>query len=868
MPTAINLPPGPHNYTVEVSGACNTGTIDLTVLVSTPVVAFFQTNVSSGCSPLEVQFNDQSSGAFSWQYDMGDTLIKYDLDPLTPYQPPPNYPLPFSITHTYRNTTNMPIVDTVTLLVKNSSGCADIFTKTIVIFPEIKSEFSVAGLSRGCDPLPVQFQNNSTGNTDTWFWEFGDGGSSIDQNPLHTFRNLFGPDSMVFETRLIAISPYYCRDTSSHNITVLPYIEANFVFDTVFACTPHKIVITDQSFGADFYSWDFGDGTNSTSSGPQISKTYINNTSLPVTYTIKLRVQNKEGCIDEIERDLTVFPEINASFIASRNEGCSPFEVEFNNNSSGAATYFWDFGDGGTSTEIDPIHLYDRNLMDHDTTYTVTLIATSAEFCRDTMSVDVLVHPYLEAAYAVNDIIGCHPFTITIDNQSVGADQYFWDFGDGSSVSNTDDASFDHIYFNGGNSTLVYPLRLIVRNNEGCTDTLIRNITVHPAITANFLASAFEGCHPLNVTFTNLSLNADNYFWEFGDGSSSVEFSPDHTFTNFGISDTTYIVTLTTSTADGECVKSVSWPILVHGQVIAGFSLPKVMDCNPFPVIFENNSLGGTSYSWDFGDGMDTVTTDLSSVSHLFVNNDFINIREFDVVLVAENDAGCTDEARRTISVYPDIQTSFNASLREGCHPLNVNFSNLTNGGQIFIWDFGDGNTSNLFSPSHIFSNTGTVDSTYRAILTVLSPNNECRDSFSIDITVHPYVQANFTIPDRLDCNPFDVILYNSSINASTFRWDFGDGTDTISYNTDPVVHRFINTDFANQKDFEITLVAENFAGCSSEIRRTITVEPDIVAQFTASQLEGCNPLTVDFINISSGASYYNWDFGNGTSSQ
>ncbi len=866
LPTAINLPPGPHNYTVSVSGACKTGSIPLTILVSTPVVAFFQTNVTSGCSPLEVLFEDQSSGGYFWQYEIGDSLIRYDLNAATPYPQPPNYPQPFSILHTYINTTDAPLIDTVTLLVKNESGCSEIFSKTIVVFPEVYSEFSFDGSSRGCDPLPVRFVNNSSGNTDTWYWEFGDGGSSIDENPQHTFRNLFGPDSIVFQTRLIAISPYYCRDTSSHPVTVMPYIEANFVFDTVFACTPHQIVITDQSFGADIYFWDFGDGTTSTSVGPQITKTYLNNDTVPVTYTIRLRVDNDEGCFDEIVREVLVFPEIDASFAPDRIEGCSPFEVGFQNNSSGAAYYFWNFGDGGTSTEVTPIHLYDRNLMDHDTIYTVTLIATSEEFCRDTMYFDILVHPYIEAAFAVNDIVGCHPFTITIDNQSVGVDQYLWDFGDGSPVSNTSAPTFNHIYLNTGNSAAVYPLRLIVRNEEGCTDTLVRNITVHPEITANFSTSAFEGCHPLTVAFTDLSLNAVNYFWEFGDGSSSVQQSPDHTYTNFGISDTTYMVTLTTSTADGECVKSISWPILVHAQVTAQFTIPDVIDCSPFEVIIENISIGGSSYHWDFGDGSDTTTTDMSPLTHTFVNNDFINNRQFEIILTAQNAAGCTGEARRTVTVYPGIQTGITASLTEGCHPLSVDFTNLSNGGQNFIWDFGDGTTSALQNPSHTFLNTGTADTTYTVILTALSPVNDCRDTSSVKIIVHPFIQAGFTIPDQLDCNPFNVTMYNSSVHATVFRWNFGDGTDTVTYNTDPVVHRFVNTDFTNQRDYEITLIAENFAGCTSEMKRTISVLPDIIAGFNASQAEGCHPLEVSFGNVSNGGYDYLWDFGDGSS--
>ena len=867
LPTAINLPPGPHNYTVHVSGACNTGSIPLTILVSPPVVAFFQTNVSSGCSPLEVTFEDQSVAAYSWQYEIEGNLIRYDLNPATPYPPPPNYPAPFTITHTYVNTTNAPLIDTVTLLVKNESGCADIFSKTIVVFPEIYSEFSFDGSNRGCDPLPVQFVNNSSGNTDTWYWEFGDGGSSIDENPQHTFRNLFGPDSIVYETRLIAVSPYYCRDTSAHTVTVMPYIEANFVFDTVFACTPHQILITDQSYGADFYHWDFGDGTSSTSAGPQISKVYVNTDTVPVTYTIRLRVDNEEGCFDEIVRDVIVFPEIVAAFTPDRAEGCSPFEVGFLNSSGGAIDYFWDFGDGGTSIEANPVHLYDRNMTGRDTVYTVTLIATSEEFCRDTAYHDILVHPYIEAAFAVNDIVGCHPFIVTINDQSTGADHYLWDFGDGSPVSNTSAATFDHLYLNTGGSTVVYPLRLIVRNDEGCSDTLTRYITVHPEITANFSVDAFEGCHPLTVTFTDLSLNAINYFWEFGDGSSSVEPAPVHTFTNFGTADSVYMVRLTTSTADGECVKSVSWPVTVHPQTRAAFTIPDVIDCNPFEVTMENLSIGGSSYHWNFGDGTDTVTTDLSPVMHTFVNNDFINNRVFEIILTVQNYAGCTSEARRQITVYPDIRTSFTASPTSGCNPLTVDFTNQTSGGQVFLWEFGDGTSSGLENPTHVFINNSNVETTYTVILTTLSPANDCSDTASIRITVHPYVQAGFTIPDQLGCPPFDVTIHNSSIQASLYRWDFGDGTDTITFNTNPIVHRFVNPDFSIPIDYEITLVAENDAGCTSEIRRTVTVLPDVIAGFNASQTEGCHPLEVSFGNLSSGGVSYLWDFGDGSSS-
>lgn len=863
LPTAINLPPGPHNYTVEVSGACNTGTIDLTVLVSTPVKAFFETSVLSGCSPLNVRFDDKSSGGFFWQYDIGDTLITYDLDPATPFLPPPAYPNPFSINHTYTNYTNLAITDTITLLVKNESGCSDIYRKTIVIYPEIYSAFSVVGSNMGCDPFPVQFQNSSTGNTASWEWEFGDGGSSVEMNPLHVFRNQFGPDSISFQTRLIAISPFYCRDTSTHIVTVMPYVEANFVYDTVFACTPHEILITDQSFGASVYEWDFGDGTTSVSAGPHLLKTFYNSSPVPVSYTIRLRVRNKEGCTDELQRIVTVLPQVQASFIPSLSEGCSPFEARFENSSTGAATYYWSFGDGGTSSDVSPAHLYDKNLMDHDTTYRVTLIATSAEFCRDTMSFWIVVHPYIEAIFAITDIKGCTPFTVNIDNQSVRVDNYLWDFGDGEPFSTTSAASFDHTYNNTGSSAAVFPLKLIVSNNEGCTDTLVKNITVHPSVTSNFMASTLEGCHPLDVSFTDLSLNAGNYLWDFGDGASSVISSPVHAFSNFGMSDTTYLVTLSTSTSDGECSRSVSWPVVVHPMIHANFTIPQHVSCSPFDVTIENATVNGSLFRWNFGDGTDTVTNSSLPLHHLFVNPDYSR-KEFEVTLIAESAEGCSGEMKRIVVAEANVTAEFDASVVEGCHPLSVNLVNNSQGADYFNWDFGDGFSGSTSSPGHIFTNFSDTVMT-RQIRLVATSQVNCTSEIIREITIHPKPRAAFEVDKVMDCPPVDAIISNNSRNADRYRWVFGDGR---IYETDsglPFNHVF-NNNSDNPVTYDIKLTSLSDFGCADSSSQNLIVFPGTTADFSFDKA-GCSPLTSRFVNESSGGDLFLWEFGDGSSS-
>jgi PKD repeat protein len=88
-------------------------------------------------------------------------------------------------------------------------------------------------------------------------------------------------------------------------------------------CHPHEIEIYNQSFGADRYFWDFGDGTTSETTDLLFNKTFNNTGTEPVTYTITLRVENDEGCFDVMEREVTVYPDISAAFTAVPEEGCS-----------------------------------------------------------------------------------------------------------------------------------------------------------------------------------------------------------------------------------------------------------------------------------------------------------------------------------------------------------------------------------------------------------------------------------------------------------------------------------------------------------------------------------------------------------------
>ena len=413
-----------------------------------------------------------------------------------------------------------------------------------------------------------------------------------------------------------------------------------------------------------------------------------------------------------------------------------------------------------------------------------------------------------------------------------------------------------------------YQVSLAAINSFGCTHQALKTLTVYPSIDAVFDASDTAGCHPLEVDFSNLGSGGQQFVWDFGDGSTSNETDPVHRFTNTGTVDSVYTVKLMALAPNNICTDSFFMDIRVHPYLQANFVIPEHLDCTPFETQILNSSVNASIFRWDFGDGSDTTTFDTQPFTHRFINTDFALQAEYEITLVAENFAGCTDEISRTITVEPDIDADFSVSRTRGCHPLEVDFTDLSQGAGRYLWDFGNGTTSQDANPSHTFNNLGSSDTLYRVWLRITAPNQVCTDSFFVDITVHPYINADFTFQEQVNCTPSPVEFQNASVGGTEFRWDFGDGNDTTTLDMSAVNHSFLNGSFENNAVFQVSMVAENDAGCVARVSKPVEVYPAIQAEFAASVTEGCHPLEVDFSNLSGGARIYSWDFGDGASSE
>jgi gliding motility-associated-like protein len=284
-------------------------------------------------------------------------------------------------------------------------------------------------------------------------------------------------------------------------------------------------------------------------------------------------------------------------------------------------------GDGIILLGSNVSHTY-VNTGTTDVTYTVTLTVTSAYGCTSIAQHDITIHPVPNAAFMATPFSQVFPnATVNISNNTPnGPWSYTWNFGDGSSSNLQHPAT--HTYATWGNHIIT-----LVVQAGACADTATQQVTIDPPLpTASFIGSG-EGCTPLTVPFTNTSLMAQGYQWQFGDGASSIAENPVHEYYTPG----TYTVTLTVFGLNGGTSTMVKVDsVVVHPSAMAFFTLqPDQVVAPSQPVFTYNHSTNATSYVWDFGDG--SFSNETSPVHY------YQSPGTFDVSLIANNIWNCPD---------------------------------------------------------------------------------------------------------------------------------------------------------------------------------------------------------------------------------
>ena len=448
-----------------------------------------------------------------------------------------------------------------------------------------------ANPTEGSAPLTVQFTDTSSNSPIEWTWNFGDGTSSTEQNPEHTFIT-----EGVYTVNLTASNGVGSSAVKSRVITVNRVLTppvANFTANPTEGSAPLTVQFTDTSSNSPTeWTWNFGDGTSSIEQNPE--HTFITEG----VYRVRLTASNGDGSSAVKSRFITVnrvpTPPV-ADFSANPTEGSAPLIVQFTDTSSNSPTEWnWKFGDGASSTEQNPEYRFITEGV-----YKVRLTASNGDGSSAVKSRDITVNRVPTppvADFTANTTEGSAPLTVQFtDTSSNSPIEWNWNFGDGTSST---EQNPEHTFIPEG----VYTVRLTASNGDGSSAVKSRDITVNRVPTppvADFSANPTEGSAPLTVQFTDTSSNSPTEWnWNFGDGANSTEQNPEHTFITEGV----YTVNLTAINQNGTDSKTAVIAVLEEEKKI-----PPVADFNtnvtdgyaPLSVLFTDSSQDATSRSWD-----------------------------------------------------------------------------------------------------------------------------------------------------------------------------------------------------------------------------------------------------------------------------
>ena len=789
------------------------------IKIATGVTADFTNTNPINCNqPASIQFSNNSSGTgvLSYQWQFGDGSTSTLKDP----------------SHTYSVGSY-----SVTLIVRNASGCSDTITKSNVIkLATVKADFTA--LATICQGISVNFLNASNPAPSAATWYFGDGSGSNSINPAKAFTN-----AGTYNVKLVS-GFGSCTDSVTKPIQIIASPGVDFKASKTVSCkAPLAVNFSNLTVGGSTFSWDFGDGTFSTLSSP--SHTYLKEGS----YSVKLTVTNKSGCTYYNYKP--GFIKIQAPVVSINNlpqQGCAPLTNTFTANINSVDTitaYTWKFGDGATSNALSPTHVYNNAGA-----YTVTLIYATSSGCTDSIKVVngiyVGTKPIINFSATPRD--ACASVEVDFSDLTTGnPNQWLWYFGDGatSEVKNP-----THNYGDTG----YYSVTLIALNN-GCADTLIspKYIHVKPPI-AKF--TTLTNCNqPGHVVFQDASIGADSWKWDFGDGTTSTIINPIHDYAVSGI----YVVSLTVTSNTTGCyyTRLDTVNVLKEG---ADFTSSVNSVCKNAPVIFKAiNSIPGNIglYTWRFGDDITSSDT-LNSISHSYKTSGSYNVT---LILNVKN--GCTDSIVKPLNIKVDGPTAvFSTTIPGACQNSTVTFidssyANSTSAIKQWQWNWGDGQIQNFNGPTfqHLYANQGS----YSISLKVTDANG-CTDSISHQNTIVISKPVALFNGDTLSCTSTAIVFTNLSTGPGlNYTWNFGDSTTFNQANPAHIYNA--------EGTYSVSLAITDLYGCSSFISKTNYVRiANPKANFIVSDTAGtCPPLVVNFTNLAKNYFSYAWDFGDGS---
>jgi len=425
-------------------------------------VANFSASSLQGCYPFVPNFTSTSQDANTYYWNFGDPSTLTDT----------------SIINNPSYTFNNPGAYTVSLIITDVNGCKDSVKIPVKSLGPVPALYAYT--LTGCRSVPVTFIDSSMSDSllVQWTWDFGDGTIVTTSNDSITH---------VYTTPGIYNVTMSVKDTNGclKTIVVSSYIQPTFPYPAfsidTFACRGDLLTFdaTATSAVGSTYMWDFGDGTQINTPNPIVTHSYVNYS----LYVITLTVRDTNGCDSTLIDTVRILKPTADFGWTILNAGCGTLQVAFTDSSQGYVnTWNWNFGNGANSTLQNPVYTYTQPGI-----YNVSMIATNLGGCKDTLMLDsIIVVAGPVGTFSFSPTNGCSPLTVEFIGSSLNAQQYIWDFGDGTVVNNGD--SIVHVYMQQGVFNPVLILGNTLSNGTPCllpATNLTGTVTVISVVNAS-----------------------------------------------------------------------------------------------------------------------------------------------------------------------------------------------------------------------------------------------------------------------------------------------------------------------------------------------------------------------------------------------
>jgi gliding motility-associated-like protein len=374
--------------------------------ISKPVIrpscltTLYDVNAGKSCAANFIYFKDQSTlhstngNITQWQWDFGDGQTQTYQTFLD------------SVSHTYSQGGSYNVTLTVTAQV-NGIDFSVAYDSVIVVNPTPTAAFDASNLCLGGE---TAFTDQSQGNGSPvtgWLWRFNDPSSGIDtsalQNPTHVFSSV-----AQYNVQLLVNNSFGCTDSVTQSIDIAPSPQADFSVGK--ACSGQTVQFSDSSktFGTNLigWQWAFNDPYTSQDSAFVQNPTHVFDSA--GAFLVQLVVTDNHYCRDTVAKPVDIHETPQAVFDILYNYRGITGQVLMQNTTTGASSYLWDFGDGNTSTEENPVYQYVSGDL-----YNIVLIATSQYQCTDTaiQVYDLTLGLYIPNSFAPgSDIPGTNVF--------------------------------------------------------------------------------------------------------------------------------------------------------------------------------------------------------------------------------------------------------------------------------------------------------------------------------------------------------------------------------------------------------------------------------------------------------------------------